>query len=205
MPDSILTVLTPAPDRLLATSADVAKQLMRPGEPPAEDFEDLISQASDTIATLCNGRTFGRESLREVFRGARSVNGLILARHPVAMVTTLVADSVSLIEGTDFEVDAPAGIVHRLSGDARRCWSAGKITVEYTAGWLLPSQDGCDLPGDVRRLCINRVARMWSAKGRDPSLRSESTEGIDSVSYFDPDKLSAEEEETLRGYRNVNL
>ncbi|MDB5380227.1 MAG: hypothetical protein JWR00_4673 [Rubritepida sp.] len=205
MSDSILTVVTPAPDRRLATAADV-----RPGLGPSDTISDndlnaLIGQVSDLISSACNGRVFGRESLREVFRPARWCGSLILSRDQVATITSLVADGATLTEGTDFEVDAKAGLVNRLAGNARCSWRAVKVTVEYAAGWLLPSQGGSDLPGDVRRVCIDRVTRIRAASGRDPNVRSESSQDVGQVSYFDPDKLSAQELCDLAPYKVYRL
>lgn len=206
MPGSILTVLTPAPDRRLATAVDVRAELMLPGGTFDNDLNGLILQASDTIASGCGGRVFGREGLRETFRSVRTEE-LVLARDPVAAVTSIVADGSTLVEGTDFELDAMAGILYRLAGDSRCAWRVSKVTVEYEAGWLLPSQAGAGdvgaLPTDVRRICIERVARAWNGRGRDATIRSEGTDGVDSISYFDPDKLSTDEADRLRGYKVV--
>lgn len=208
MSGSILTILTPAPDRRLATAEDVRAELKLSDKALDTALNGLILQASDTIASGCGGRVFGRENLREIFRSVRA-EWLVLARDPVSAVTSIVADGATLVEGTDFEIDLRAGILYRLSGDARISWRASKVTVEYAAGWLLPSQAGpADvgaLPGDVRRVCIERVARIWNGQGRDAAIRSESTDGVDSISYFDPEKLSTDESDRLRGYKVVLL
>jgi hypothetical protein len=198
--DSILTVVTKAPDRRLATAADVRPWLMPSDAPSENDLNAMISRVSDLISGACNGRVFGRESLLEVFRSVRGLDALVLSRDPVATITSLVADGSTLVEGTDFEVDFAAGLVYRLAGDARCSWRASKVSIAYTAGWLLPSQDGSSLPGDVQQVCIDRVVRMRGGRGRDPNVRSESTDGVDSVSYFDQDKLSSQEEAALAPY-----
>ncbi|WP_160119646.1 hypothetical protein [Rhodovarius lipocyclicus] len=203
MSDSILTVVTPAPDRLLATAADVAAALGLSDSPPG--IGALILRASDAISGACNGRVFGREAVRETFRPAGPMKPLILGRDRVHAVTSVVLDGTTLVEGTDFEVDQPAGILHRLSGDARCAWRAAKVVVEYSAGWLLPSQDGSDLPGDVRGICIDRAARMYQGQGEDLRIRSESAEGVGNVSYFDPDKLNAPELDALAPYHLYRL
>jgi len=203
MSDSILTVVTPAPDRLLATAADVVAALGL-SEVPA-GLGALILRASDSIAGACNGRVFGRETVRETFRLSCPVKPLMLARDRVHAVTSVVLDGATLVEGVDFEVDGPAGLLHRLSGDARCAWRAAKVVVEYSAGWLLPSQDGSDLPGDVRGICIDRAARAYQGQGEDQRIRSESAEGVGQVSYFDPDKLSAPELAVLAPYHLYRL
>ncbi|RVT99094.1 hypothetical protein EOD42_03025 [Rhodovarius crocodyli] len=203
MSDSILTVITPAPDRLLATAADVAAQLGLSNPPPG--IGPLILRASDAIAGACNGRVFGRETVRETFRLSCPLKPLMLARDRVHAIASVVVDGTTLVEGADFEVDGPAGLLHRLSGDARCAWRAAKVVVEYSAGWLLPSQDDSDLPGDVRGICIDRAARAYLGQGEDLRIRSESAEGVGNVSYFDPDKLSTPELVALAPYHLYRL
>lgn len=197
----ILSVVAAAPDRMLATAGDVRPWLVPSDSPSDDELKAQIARTSDVISDLCGGRVFARETVREIFRAAGRMKPLILARHPVAAVISVVADGATLAEGTDFEVEADAGIAHRLSGGVRCVWRATTVTIEYAAGWLLPSQDQCDLPGTLRDICINRVVRARGGKGRDPNIRSESTEGIDSISFFDPNKLSVEEDKILAPYR----
>lgn len=201
MSDSILTVVTRAPDRRLATAADVRAEMKLSGTPSDNELNGLIAQASDLIAGSCGGRVFGREALREIFRPVGPLQPLILRRDTVIAVTSIAADGVQLTADADFELEARSGLLYRLAGDARSPWRSRKITVEYSAGWLLPSQEGCDLPSDVRRVCIERVVRMLGARGRDPNIRSEGAQDVGQISFFDPNKLSDEERNALAPYK----
>lgn len=180
----LLTVTTPAASRLLTTPAAALAELGLDAPPPR--LPALLAQASSAIAAHC-GRVWGRETVQEVFRLDRvPANPLPLARWPVAGVPVVTEDGAALAAGTDWELDGPAGLLWRLGGDARTPWRCNKVVVAYTAGWLLPGQDGRDLPEAVERACLLAVAAAWHAAGRDPALRSESTEGVGSASYLDP-------------------
>jgi len=205
MSDSILTIVASAPPRRRATAAALRPWLGASDAPSDNDLNALIGQVSDLISGACGGRAFGRESFREVFRPACPLECLVLHRFPVVAISSVVVDGTTLAEGVGFEVNAAAGLVYRLSGEARCAWRSTKITVEYAAGWLLPSQEGCDLPGDLRRICIDRVVRMRAGKGRDPNIRSEGSQDIGQIAYFDPGKLSAEEIAALTPYKVYRL
>lgn len=184
MSQSILTIVAAASERKLATVDAVVRELALPaGATPADHVTDLLNAASGAIESHCR-RCFARETLREVFRGL-SASEVILARFPVAEIVSVVVDGSALAEGVDFEADA-SGVLYRLSGDTRVAWRAGKLTVEYAAGWLLPGQSGANLPADISRACVLLAAAGYHAAGRDPMLRSESSQDVGQVSYLDP-------------------
>ena len=154
MPRGILTVLTPAPDRRLASAADVHTELGLSGEPSDNDLNPRILQASDAIATACGGRVFGRESLREVFRVSSPAAALILARAPLVAIASLSVGDTLLTEGTDFEVEVEAGIIHRLAGDCRSSWCASTVTVAQK--------------GEISLRCCEGVYLVFGAERRAP-------------------------------------
>ncbi len=199
----LTTVTEPATDRLLTTLASV-KAVLGIGD----DSQDIvlgldIAQISTAIENECN-RTFALETIQDVFRPQRGylgsglngeVNPLQLARYPVVeiqSVTTLLsaADApVTLIEGTDFEVDADAGHLFRLNSQGNPChWAAVKTTVLYRAGYVLPGASPTDrtLPADIERAAIRLIAGAHANDGRDPMMREEDVAGVGRTVWWVP-------------------
>lgn len=207
MPVSLLTVLTGAVTTNLTDLASVRSELNLGAEQDAY-LQTQIAAASAAIASWC-GRVFARETVREVWRPEREIECLMLARVPVASITSIVEDGTTL-DDADYEMDATAGFLWRLSSDKRTPWDASKITITYAGGYLLPGQDSRDLPTDIQRACILLVSAQYIARGRDERLRSEGAQGIGQVSFFEPSTgkprlASADAEALLQPYRAIRL
>ncbi len=184
MPDSLLTIVTPATITALTDLASVKLELGVSGSTDDPYLQAQIAQASAAIVSWC-GRAFAREVVSEVWRLDAATQPLSLARYPVVSVSSVTEDGATLA-ASDYELDAEAGMLWRLASDERTDWRARKITVAYTAGYLLPDQQSRTLPHDVQRACVLMVAAQYNARGRDPLLRSEGAQGIGQVSYLDP-------------------
>ena len=178
----MLTVITPATSRLL-TTVPAARDLLGLGDEVDEIYlRDLIAQASAAIVSHCR-RPFARETVRETFR-PRASAPLILSRSPVLGAATVTLDGAAL-DASVLDLDPESGLLHRVDGlGLRTCWSGYGAAVEYTAGWLLPGQDGRDLPPDVEQACLTIVAARHAGRGRDPMQRSRSVEGVGSSSWI---------------------
>lgn len=178
---SILTIVTPATSTSLVTRAYVKSELSITDNSEDARIDSYIAQASAAIAGWC-GRVFARETLTETIRltSPISPDQLVLARFPVVSIASVVEDGTTL-DAADYEANAENGLLRRLSNDAIVSWSGSKIVVSYTAGYSLPNS----APEALQRACVDLVAYYRASAGRDPSLRSESVEGIDSASYFD--------------------
>jgi hypothetical protein len=177
----MLTVVTPATTTRLTTIAAARDHLM-----VADDVSDIllgdwIDQASASIVEFC-GRPFARESVRETFRGVCGY-AIMLSRFPVVGTPAVVMDGTTLA-ASDLEWDAEAGLLYRMRGLDRFAWGCRVAAVTYTAGWLLPGQEGRDLPANIEQACLTMIAARYGARGRDPMLRSESTEGVGSASWI---------------------
>jgi uncharacterized phiE125 gp8 family phage protein len=184
--DSIVTVITPPTATRLATVEALKAELSIPAGDPPHDvvLEGLLDQASAAITRWC-GLSMARQQLREAVRLWRPFEVLVLSRGPVSAIAAVTEAGTALVEA-DWEADLDAGLLWRLSGGDRCRWSATRILVDYWVGWRLPGQEGCDLPPEIERACILAAAAMWHARGRDPLLRSEATEGVGSTSFLDP-------------------
>lgn len=184
MTASLLTVTVPAAATALTDLASVQAELGLGAQQDVTYIEKQIAAASAAIVSWC-GRVFARETVREVWRPEREIECLMLARVPVASITSVVEDGITL-DAAAYELDPEAGFLWRLSCDERTPWRTRKLTVTYIAGYLLPGQNGRNLPTDIERACILMVAAQHNARGRDPLLRSEGAQGIGQVSYLDP-------------------
>ena len=180
---SILTIVTAATVRALTTRDAVKGDLSLSGSGDDAWIDAQILAVSASIEAWC-GRVFARETVAETWRNFCQ-EMVILDRAPVASITTVIEDDVTLA-ASDYDLDAQKGVIYRLSGDCRTWWRAQKLVVTYAGGFLLPSQVGANLPADIERACRLAVVSAFQQRGRDVMIRSESDTNIGSVSYLDP-------------------
>lgn len=183
MARSLVTVTTPATERDLCTLAAVKLDLGITASTFDAELAQRIAQASAMIETHCR-RVFARETVQEVFRDVEDYR-LSLTRFPISSITSVTVDGEALPSG-DYEMDAEAGALFRLSDDARVAFRAVKVTVVYTAGYVLPDTANPTLPADVQRACVLAATTAYLGKGRDLTIRSESAQDVGQVSYLDP-------------------
>lgn len=158
-------------------------------------IEALIGQASARIETFCD-RKFARATLTETF-GAVSVLGprtLHLSRWPVIGEITLTDDGAP-VEALDYLLDPSTGTIKRRAygvgyGSPWGYSWGGTVTVSYTGGYLLPGEEGRDLPEDIERICLDLAIRSYHVAGRDPALRSETVPGIIEQSWSAVDSIT---------------
>jgi hypothetical protein len=181
---SILTVTSAATvaNRRLCTLAAVKAELNIAVTTHDTDLTSLIDSASGVIADHCK-RTLAQETVRETWRDVTAMEPLILTRWPVSAIVGVTVDGAA-IDADDYEVDGERGFLWRLVDDARRCWTATKLVVEYTAGWRVPDQADATLPEGISRAAVVAVAAWHKGKGRDPMLRSNAADGIGSSSWI---------------------
>lgn len=173
------------------------------------DIDRWIDQASQTAATYCN-RTFAQQTYQGTWRlqeEARRTDMLVLPHFPVASITTVVEDGVTLT-AADYEFEAETGFLWRLRSDERTCWAAAKVVVTFVAGYQLLDQ----LPHDVERAVIVMVKQNYFAKARDPLVSEIEIEGVSRRKYWvgsvpgdDNGALPAEVEALLNPYRIIPI
>lgn len=124
-----------------------------------------ITACSRIIADLC-GRVFALQTVTETFRIGwhEHCRALPLARWPVVGTISLTADDSALTEGTEFEVDADAGMVWRIGHGHFH----GKLVANYTGGYDLPD----DAPASLARACLEFVKAQRYLALRDPGIRA---------------------------------
>ena len=174
----MLSVLVPATSSRLTSLDAVKRELSISGTSDDARLLAYIDQASAVIADYL-GRPLGRETVAETLRLSAASETIMLSRWPVVSVTSVVEDGVTLA-ATDYEIDR--SFAHRLFDDERARWPAVKVILTYVAGYDLP--DG--VAPAIERAATQLVVAMNASRGRDPSLRSESVEGVGAQSWLDP-------------------
>lgn len=187
---SIVTVTAAAAGIDLTTLAAVKTELGISDKTADARLSGFVTSASRVIATHCR-RVFGRETVTETFRQDRKwpvadffPDELLLTRSPVVSIASIVEDTDPALAAGDWEADLTTGVIYRLNDDAQVRWKASKIAVAYTAGWLLPSESGRNLPEDIERACIMLTSLMWFSKDRDPKVKEEVVQGVGSTAYW---------------------
>lgn len=163
----------------MLTTVDALKaELSISGSDQDTALAALISQASAAIESYCN-RQFADRTVTDTFRNRTRREALILSVIPVTAVPS-VTESGTVLETTDYELEsAKSGLLLRLDGnDNLSCWPAAKVVVEYNAGYILPGNDGADLPADIERACLDMCVRSYHGTGRDVTLTSEEVPGV---------------------------
>lgn len=179
----MLTVTVAADHHRLATLAGIKAELQVTGGADDAFLSALIDRASATVRAWCS-RTFALETLSETFRLSRPDDALLLSRWPVVAVTA-IAEAGTTLSAADFETDTGKGLVYRLDGsDNRSRWPAGKIVVEYQAGFILPGENGRTLPEDIEKAATLLVKADYFARSRDPLLKAEDVSAVLSTSYW---------------------
>jgi hypothetical protein len=195
----MITIITPPTTNMLTVTATAARELAI--SDATAGLQELIGQASDVCARYC-GRPegFGRATVRQTERNV-NLPCIILDRDIAPAITSVIEDGTTLAV-TDYELDG--SLLYRLSGDYRIQWRATVLQVNYAAGYTLLT----DLPQDIERACLIVLQAIYSSRGRDPHIRSESADGVGSVSYLDPrsnsDALPAQAITLLQPWRKMS-
>ncbi|WP_209318352.1 phage major capsid protein [Falsiroseomonas selenitidurans] len=132
-------------------------------------LETKIDEASGAIADWC-GRTLAQEAVSEVFRLSGPLDVLALARRPVVAIASVTCDG-TVLPADRYEHHPESGRLWRLCSGARAMWTGAKVVVAYTGGYALPE----GAPPALSRACIVLATSWWQARGRDATVRSEST------------------------------
>lgn len=153
---------------------------------PVEEtyFGRLIDRVSAAI-DLYLKRTLAKQSYSETFRDIGCTESLMLRHYPITAISS-ITESGTALTGSDYEYDADSGLVYRLSSDVRSVWTASKIVVAYTAGYVLPSQTlvgagaagARTLPYDIENAALIAMRAAYSGRDMDPRLKSYNLPGV---------------------------
>jgi hypothetical protein len=192
----ISEIVTPAPATGLTTLERVKEELNITDEAQHPRLERLIREASAEVVAA-SGRWWAQERVKEIVRGYGRPT-MLLERTPLVQVHSVAFDGGPV---TDFTVhDRQASVLYRrqgwlwtvVLGDA---WIEETIvpggeekryTVDYTAGYQLPSFPGSftapivppafpteRLPGDVEAYALLLIRAAHAAIDVDPNVTQE--------------------------------
>lgn len=187
MSRSILTVVTAPESRLLSTVGRV-KDALGITVTTYDDFlGQKLAETSAAAATYCN-RSFGYQVVSETFRLRHCRDSLLLRGRDKVEIVSVTVDGTAL-EEEDWEVDPEAGLLYRLSSDHRCDWPRGKIVVQYSYGWILPSyddfdEDESDFPEDIESAVFVQVKSDYFSKTRDPLLKGVNLPNVGERQYW---------------------
>lgn len=180
----IATVTAPPEVTNLTTLERVKLELEIAGDANDALLAAKIAEASSDIEAHI-GRVLSRATLSELFWGESGAEYLILARAPVAELVSVTEDDVA-VDLDEVRLDPETGQLYRLDASGNACaWLWCKeVTVVYRAGYLLPGEDGRDLPAALEAGAIALLNSYWQSRGRDPTVRGEDVPGLGSVQYW---------------------
>ncbi len=182
---TIATVTTP-PERVALTTVERVKAELAI---TVDTHDDLLAakirEASSDIEAQCR-RGFGLAGYTERFWGdVDCVEYLVLRQYPVVSITNVTVDDVAIDAG-EYRLDPGTGMLYRLDATGLpSAWSWGKdIVVVYSGGYELPGAENPTLPAVLQAAAVELMTQYWTARGRDPSIRSEDVPGLGAVSYW---------------------
>jgi hypothetical protein len=194
---SVLTVTTPATVTALVQLSRVKLEFSITGTASDNVLNAKIAEASSDLDAAI-GFTIARTSVAETFwhHGQYEyLEEIVLNRAPVVAIDSIVLDGETL-DPSRYRLDAAAGLLYPLDTSGYpTLWRFLKAAViNYSGGYLLPGQIGRDLPAGIEGAALSLVQSFWSAKGRDPLIKSEETAGVGRTEYWvgavgDPNQL----------------
>lgn len=149
----------------------------------------IVSEIIRAMPAVDGTRTIGLETLSQQYRLKARQTSLVIGRWVPQMPVTIlsITEDDTVLETTDYEFNGGEGVLIRLSEDRPICWSASKVVVSLTAGWLLPGDTGRNLPQNIEDAAIELIKLARFNRTRDPTLRQENIlEGLYSYQLFAP-------------------
>lgn len=206
----IVTIVTAADTHDLTTLATAKDELNILDSAQDDRIRRWIHEISGFIETYCN-RTFASETVSELWRtpgNGVDMDRLRLTRFPVSAVTSITEDADAALTTSDYETDADAGWIYRMTGASgtRTRWYAQKIVVVYTAGYATLT----DLPWQIETACLTLLQHRNAARGRgDPYLQQIDVPGLLTRRWWIPSGdaagLPPEVIDLLAPFREVNV
>lgn len=192
------TVITPAVQTRLTTLVNARLDLGLGADSPSDALlERWIDQASSSAASFCD-RVFGRQIYRErILKVCRE--GMVLQAGPVNRIVAVSIQGGATYDDADYLLeDGKLRLTYESMGGIgdgsayNLFWSMQPaLIVDYEAGWVLPGEEvgttfqgTTKLPADIELAVTQLIASNRSEAGRDPTIKSESNEGVGSVSYY---------------------
>lgn len=183
---SIVTVASPVSDTALTTLERVKLELSISNTSSDEILQDKIDEASDDIEAAIGFRLVKESAVETFWHEEYDVapTKLILDRTPVVSIASVEVDGM-VWDPACYRLDPVTGELFALHAGHPSVWFFCKsIVVTYDGGYVLPPDSGRTLPKGIEGACIDLVTSFWTAKGRDPTVKSEEEFGIGSTQYW---------------------
>ena len=173
-------VTAPAADINLLTLEELraAVGLASGDDSQDEKLETLGKRVSSMITAACqvardgiNPPTLLLEGCTDSFRLKCRQTALYLSRRPVYQMISVTEAGTALDQDVHYEVELASGKLTRLSGDDVTCWPAGRIVIEYDAGFAT-------VPEDLKAIAAQLAGGYWADDGVDPMEKRLSIPGI---------------------------
>lgn len=183
--EHLVTVTTPAEATALVTLDRVKAELGITTTTHDVLLTAKIAEASADIEAHI-GYRLARETVTETFWAIEEpASYVLLDRTPVASIASVTLDDEAQ-ETTAWRLNPKTGALYALDGSGYpwRWISSESLVVSYTGGYLLPGQSGRNLPAPLEGAAADLVGMFWLARGRDPSLRAETVDGVGRSEYW---------------------
>lgn len=190
----VVTPVASAALRRLTSAANVRAVLFESDTADDTLIGTIIDRVSGRFAWYCGlardaagtPPTFGRETLRATFDASSAFCAVaerelkLPWRVPVTSISSVTEDG-STVSSSEYRIKA-GGFVERLDSDGNPSyWSAGKIVVQFIAGWDLSSV--ANVPPEVEGAAIEQVKLEYLAADRDPAIASEAVPEVYSARF----------------------
>lgn len=204
----MLTILNPTDTFVLAALPDVKYACGVTGSADDTVLTRLVVRASRAIQEHC-GWAFGPMAYKQTFRfpGAQTTRQRDYIRLAISPIQTdaqyIPAGATTALSGVYFkvlvdgvladpatyEIDYTTGILKNMTAAGLPIpWTGTVIEVRYCAGYGIPTDANPafgTLPSAVSQTCIDLVAGVFAAAGRDSAVKVDSVQDVGRMEYFD--------------------
>lgn len=173
-------VTSPAPDLNILTVEELRAAVGLASDDDSQDvkLETLGKRVSSMITAAChvakdgiNPPTLLLEGCIDSYRLKCSQHALYLSRRPIYQMISVTEAGSVLEQDVHYEVETASGKLTRLSGDDVICWPAGRIVIEYDAGF--PA-----VPEDLKAIAAQLAGGYWADDGVDPMEKRLRVDGV---------------------------
>jgi hypothetical protein len=220
-PDTMLVPLATAKDELDITTSDTDGRITRWIVEISAAITGYVNRKLrlETVVETLRANAYVSEAPGEHFYPRETtyagtgytdalIPGIALKRYPITAMTSVVEDTVPLDPAADYEVDAEAGIVYRLSGTVRIPWTGQVEVFTYSGGYATAD----DVEPDIQTACLLMLKHRKAALGRDPMLQRQSIPGVIDQQFWVGQTtqtalsgLSPEAEDLVTRFRDVRM
>jgi hypothetical protein len=187
----ISRTVTPASSLALVTLDEAKTELGIDLADTTQDaaVQQVIDRVSQGISNYCD-RVFPRQSYTDQYRAVCSWlapgQPLRTRQAPIGLGTgglpvLTVAEDGATIDPAFWEVDIDTGELYRLDdagSNVPASWTGNLIVINYDGGFDT-------IPADVEGAALEWITGRWTAKGRDPTIRSETIPDVIARVYSD--------------------